>query len=835
MRCTWLFLLPLLACDPPEVADTDDSGGGRDADTDADSDADSDADADADSDSDSDTDPGPVDADNDGSFSDVDCDDNDDTVFPGQTEVCNLKDDDCDGDVDSNAVDRTTWYLDSDFDGFGDDTNTQVSCGPPADHVPDGGDCNDANEDVNPGEVEVCNGIDDDCNGDIDGDATNLVDWFQDADTDTFGNASVMVTACNAPAQHVADSTDCDDTDAAINPGQDELCDAVDRDCSGFPDDDAIDATAWYQDTDGDGFGDAGVATDACSQPSGYVADSTDCDDAVDTVYPGASEVPSDGVDQDCNGSDLTVPTDFYVSQTFGSAGATGTMSDPFDTVQEAADAAALAGNLPVRIAAGSYGENVTTDVPLLGGYDDTQAGWPRTLDRTAVSINRVTMQGPDPSVQTMTLNFGIICSRDAQCAIDDVHAGGTLPLEIPLLPLPCGTELATVTNSRLQSGGSWGAQLSCGQATFADSIVSGQFGINFNSNWGSVERTDITASGGALNMTMGGVVRDSTLTTTGSASVGVTVAGGFPPDGTDVVIENSTISGADTAIQMSGQYPITFTGNTVTGDDVGADISMVWFGSLPLPFLTFNDNDISVAGATGAASIAVRTSRVWSGEFLRNAVHVGPTSVITSSQGVLLNSATQVVFANNEVVVESSPARDYGIVVTNQFETDAALTLVNNTVWVEGGGIDSQGLRDARNSVTTEPIVAANNIFVVAGGTNQTPLWKSTRGPIDSHYNLLYSPDTAVTIRDGLTDVDAATATSCGFGWAVCDSMNVIDPMFTDALGGDFTVGLSSPAVDQGVDPVGLGLLTTAQAGSDLVGNPRPLGSDWDRGAHEQ
>jgi hypothetical protein len=98
---------------------------------------------------------------------------------------------------------------------------------------------------------------------------------------------------------------DCDDDDALIHPDAQEVCDEVDNDCDGEVDEgDAADASTWYADGDADGYGDASVTTTACTQPSGYTADNTDCDDSDSSVHPRAMETWYDGVDADCAGDD---------------------------------------------------------------------------------------------------------------------------------------------------------------------------------------------------------------------------------------------------------------------------------------------------------------------------------------------------------------------------------------------------------------------------------------------------------------------------------------------------------------------------------------------------
>jgi hypothetical protein len=94
---------------------------------------------------------------------------------------------------------------------------------------------------------------------------------------------------------------DCDDKDASVFPGAVEVCDGVDQDCVGGVDDGAVDVVEWYVDLDGDGLGGGEVQT-GCEPPGEAVAAGGDCDDT-DPSVPG-DEVPYDGIDQDCDGSD---------------------------------------------------------------------------------------------------------------------------------------------------------------------------------------------------------------------------------------------------------------------------------------------------------------------------------------------------------------------------------------------------------------------------------------------------------------------------------------------------------------------------------------------------
>jgi hypothetical protein len=99
-------------------------------------------------------------------------------------------------------------------------------------------------------------------------------------------------------------SDECDDNNPLSFPGGTEVCDGEDNDCDGAVDDDPTDPTTFYEDADHDGFGGA-VAEIGCLQPKGAVLVAGDCDDAVPAVNPDATETCGDGIDDDCDGSDM--------------------------------------------------------------------------------------------------------------------------------------------------------------------------------------------------------------------------------------------------------------------------------------------------------------------------------------------------------------------------------------------------------------------------------------------------------------------------------------------------------------------------------------------------
>ncbi len=247
--------------------------------------------------------PEPLDRDRDGVTADVDCDDGDGFVFPGALEVCDGRDNDCDGaidDADSDTV-ALRWYLDPDGDGYADDVEPVLACvAPEGPWTRQRGDCAPDDPDVHPDQPDGCDGVDTDCDGLVDEDPDRI--RFVDNDEDGYG--TVEVATCD-PQGTAASGGDCDDADPTVSPEGAEICNGIDDDCDGLVDDDDpdVDAPTWHPDEDADSFGVEGtVAWVGCSPPNAFWALSAgDCDDLDPDVHPGALE-RCDGVDSDCDG-----------------------------------------------------------------------------------------------------------------------------------------------------------------------------------------------------------------------------------------------------------------------------------------------------------------------------------------------------------------------------------------------------------------------------------------------------------------------------------------------------------------------------------------------------
>lgn len=345
------------------------------------------------------------DTDGDGFRGSEDCDETQAGVHVGAEEVCDGLDNDCDGLVDNGATDAATYFFDGDQDGFGSEAITQQACEAPLGFSAVGGDCDDLEPLSFPDAQEVCDGVDNDCDGLLDGDdptvdpdtatihwrdedldgygdpfaevlscgpyegvSDNDQDcddgdaainpetvWYADFDGDGYGQTQYITQSCEQPDGYGPGSEDCDDDDASVSPGAEETCDGVDNNCDGEVDEvSAVDAVDWLVDADGDGYGVDGTEARSCEEPEGYAAEGGDCDDTVVTVNPGASET-CDLQDNDCDG---------VVDYAYAVPG-------DYATLQEALDG--LPSGEGACVSGGTYYETLdwTRDVTLRGWLDE--------------------------------------------------------------------------------------------------------------------------------------------------------------------------------------------------------------------------------------------------------------------------------------------------------------------------------------------------------------------------------------------------------------------------------------------------------------------------------
>ena len=231
-----------------------------------------------------------IDLDSDGFFvnafneDDVDCDDGDPTINPGAEEVCDLVDNDCSGAIDDDAVGASEWFPDTDNDGFGYRTDNPVlACTRPRGYAGTQDDCNDTDKNIYPNAPERCNAKDDNCNIEVDEGFDQDATWYEDLDGDSFGGGEPVGQGCATEPTWVKNNNDCNDVRKGVNPEADEICDGVDNDCDTRVDDDddeLVGAALYYEDVDGDGYGNVLSWDIACERPDGFVENFLDCNDA---------------------------------------------------------------------------------------------------------------------------------------------------------------------------------------------------------------------------------------------------------------------------------------------------------------------------------------------------------------------------------------------------------------------------------------------------------------------------------------------------------------------------------------------------------------------------
>jgi hypothetical protein len=171
-----------------------------------------------------------------------DCNDAAKSIKPGAKEICNGIDDNCNDKVDeAGATGCKSYFKDADNDLFGDANDAACLCptAPTNGYVEQSGDCDDSDDTVKPGQTEVCNGKDDNCNEKVDeADAQGCSPFFIDGDGDGYGPTDKSKCLCGKDPVYTANKAgDCDDNDKEVFPTHTETCNGKDDDCNGKTDD----------------------------------------------------------------------------------------------------------------------------------------------------------------------------------------------------------------------------------------------------------------------------------------------------------------------------------------------------------------------------------------------------------------------------------------------------------------------------------------------------------------------------------------------------------------------------------------------------------------------
>lgn len=249
---------------------------------------------------------------------------------------------------------------------------------------------------------ELCDRMDNNCDGNLDENVVDGVIWYPDIDGDGAGDAGGAKQTCEVPPEGRFEGTDCDDQNAMVYPEMVELCDQVDNNCNGTVDEEAVDGQPIYADADGDGFGDPMRTASSCGILPGFVGNAFDCND-VDPAVP------------------------LYVDSS-GQDGAAGTLDAPLAHIQEAIDLQATC----IIVGTGTFYETLYVE-SYTGAILSAQGASLTTLQGSGsgpvlrvadseVELDGFTIQGGGPEDWTFLVG-GDACTARQQGMGGGIHA----------------------------------------------------------------------------------------------------------------------------------------------------------------------------------------------------------------------------------------------------------------------------------------------------------------------------------------------------------------------------------------------------------------------------
>ncbi|MBA2321387.1 MAG: putative metal-binding motif-containing protein, partial [Deltaproteobacteria bacterium] len=425
---------------------------------------------------------------------DTDCDDALAFVNPDAPEICDAvdRDEDCDALADDDDLqgpegNATTFYDDADADGFGLDASAREGCDAQGNEVATGGDCDDADAGVNPGESEVCDPADTDEDCDLGADdadpegAIGTSTFFPDDDSDGFGDETAAGReGCQATGAEVADSSDCNDDSAEAFPGALEQCNGQQDNCS----------VAWTSDD--------GLVT---SEGPGGATDQTAAFNAGSSGAPAAVALPAGDTVTVCPGTYFVALTGGGTTDVEGFTGVAGDVVLSGGGVDRVLtlSAGGVVSLTDLTVAEGSaingggalVGANdLTTDGVVFDGNTASGSGGAVSVGTGNATFTDTTFTGNTADLGgAVSVDGGIVTGSGGTLTANDATSGGGWYVTGGgLLDL---TNVATSANNATTGGGGYVAD-----GTVECSGVSGSFMDN-----------EATVTGGGLELVAGSIV----------------------------------------------------------------------------------------------------------------------------------------------------------------------------------------------------------------------------------------------------------------------------------------------------------------------------------------